>query len=185
MMKLRKSLRSFLGESLLADIFLFGSVMKGKRKPGDIDAVALFREKDYERIESIVYSIKKACDKQGIRPHIEPLTIDRMLSEPVFRSILHEGYSIREGKKVSQLMGIRPAVVFSYSLEGKTPSEKVRFSYALYGRKPGEGFAKQMGGEEMGRGALLVPVEKSEQAKEFFGTWSVKFRERRIWTLES
>lgn len=182
MRKLKRELRSFLAkESLLVDIFLFGSALKGKRRPGDIDAVALFREKDFERIENIVYSIKKYCEKQGIKLHIEPLVVDKMFSEPVYKSILHEGFSVRNGKRVSELMGVKPFVIFSYSLEGKTPSEKVRFSYALYGRQKGEGFAKEIGGEEMGRGVILIPVEKSDAVKEFFGTWSVKFRERRVW----
>lgn len=177
-------MKSFLGERLLVDIFLFGSSLKGKRRPGDIDAIALFREKDYERIENILYGIKKSAEREKIKLHIEPLIVDRMLSEPVYLSILHEGFSIRYGKKVSHLMGLKAAVIFSYSLEGKTSSEKVRFSYALYGRKPGEGFAKAIGAEDVGRGALMVPVSKAEAAKEFFGVWSVKFRERRVWILE-
>jgi predicted nucleotidyltransferase len=184
MKRLGRRLRSFLDEKLLVDIFLFGSALKGKRKPGDIDVIALFREKDFERIEDIIYSIKKSCESEGIRLHIEPLTVDGMLSEPVYASILHEGFSIRHGRNVSQLMGLISATLFSYSLEGKTSSEKVRFSYALYGRKAGEGFAKTIGAEEVGRGALMVPIGKAEAAKEFFETWSVKFSERRIWLLE-
>ena len=113
--------------------------------------------------------------------HIEPLTVDRMLSEPVYRSILHEGFSIKYGKFISETLGVKSAVLFSYRLEGKNSSEKVRFSYALYGRKSGEGFAKQIGAEEIGKGAILVPSEKSDTLREFFNSWSVKTRERRIW----
>jgi hypothetical protein len=99
-------------------------------------------------------------------------------------SILHEGFSVRHGKGISGMMGTKPCMLFLYGLEGKSASDKVRFSYALYGRKKGEGFSSTMGGEEIGKGALLVPAGKSEAAKEFFYTWAVNAQERRVWVLE-
>lgn len=68
-------------------------------------------------------------------------------------------------------------------LSNKSASEKVRFSYALYGRKKGEGLLKSLKGPEVGKGAVLIPIIKQEEARTFFNQWDVEFKEKRIAVL--
>ena len=56
----------------------------------------------------------------------------------------------------------------------------MRFSYALYGRKKGKGFLRKIGGKEVGKGSIFVPVAKQELASDFFKQWNVSFNEQRI-----
>lgn len=181
MKKLKKSLSGFLKkEKIIADIFLFGSALKSKEAPNDIDIIVLFREKDYEKIEQIIYAMKKINEKLDI----EPIVVDNMHQEPVYLSILHEGFSIRHMKPISQMMGLRAFIMVSYSLKDKTPSDKVRFAYALYGRKKGEGLLDKMNGRDAGKGSVLIPIEFQATARSFFAQWGVAAAEKRIFVKD-
>ena len=181
MKKLKLSLKSFLKkEKFLVDIFLFGSALKGKEKPKDIDLIALVREKNYEKTEDILYKIKKIGDELGLELHIEPIIIDELHSQKVYVSLLHEGFSIRNNKSLNELLNLKSFILITYRLADKSPSDKVRFSYALYGRKKGEGTLNSLNGKELGRGAILVPIDKHEIIRGFFKQWDVKSEEERI-----
>ena len=184
MKKLRLNLKNFLKkEKFLVDIFLFGSALKGKEKPKDIDLIALVREKNYEKIEDILYQIKKLGDRLNIKLHIEPIVIDDIYTQKVYVSLLHEGFSIKHNKFLNELIGFKSLMLITYNLTNKSSSDKVRFSYALYGRKKGEGLLKSLKGKEVGKGAILVPVDKQEIIREFFKQWDVHIKEERVVTF--
>lgn len=183
MKKLKLSLKNLLNkEDFLTDIFIFGSSLKSKNKPKDIDLIALFRDKDYGRIEDILYKIKKTCEPLNL--HIEPIIIDNIHKEPVYKSILHEGFSIRNMQFLHDMLNFKALLLITYNLRDKKASDKVRFSYALYGRKKGEGILKSLNGKENGKGSILVPIGKQEIIKDFFAGWNVKFKEQRISIFE-
>lgn len=184
MKKLKKSLKSLLKkEKFLVDIFIFGSVLKSKYQPRDVDLIILFREKNYKKIEEIIYQIKKIGDKLKINLHSEPLIIDDIYNEKVYLSLLHEGYSIRNMKFISNMLNFKPYLLITYNLKDKKSSDKVRFSYALYGRKKGEGLLKTLSGKELGKGSILVPIDKESLIKEFFKQWNVKIKSERMITF--
>lgn len=183
--KLKTSLKSLLKkENFLVDIFLFGSALKSKEKPGDVDVIALFRGKDFERVEDVLYSIKKIGDALSIKLHIEPIVIDSLFRENVFASVIHEGFSIREMKFIRDMLNFKSYMLFTYNLESKKPSDKVRFSYALYGRKKGEGLLKVLNGEVIGKSSMLVPTEKQEIMRDFLKGWKIDYKEQRVSIFE-
>lgn len=185
MKKLEKNLKSLLEkEKFLVDIFLFGSALRSKEKPRDIDIIALVRGKEYDKTEDIIYSIKKIGDNLGMNMHIEPLIVDSLHKENIYQSILHEGFSIRNMSYIRELIRFKSYSMFSYSLKNKKNSEKVRFSYALYGRRKSKGLLKDIKGEEVGKAAVLAPIEKQEILKDFFKKWDVKFEERKVFIFE-
>lgn len=58
MKKLEENLRKLLKkEKLLVDIILFGSALKSKEKPRDIDMCVILRAKNAEKTEDILYKI--------------------------------------------------------------------------------------------------------------------------------
>lgn len=171
-------------ENFLVDIFIFGSVLKSKENPRDIDILLLFRFKDYKKIEDISYEIVKIGKKINLNLHVEPIIIDDLHKEKVYSSILHEGFSIRNNKFISELLGFEAYSLITYSLKDKTASDKVKFSYALYGRKKGAGFLASVKGKEIGRGAIIVPVSKEELVREFFGQWKAPFNAQRLMIIQ-
>lgn len=168
----------------MVDIFLFGSVLKSKEKPRDVDIIALFRCKDLKKMEDVLYCLKKIGDELKIDLHAEPIVVDNIFREKVYASVIHEGFSIKEMKFIRDMMGFRSYMLFTYNLENKKPSDKVRFSYALYGRKKGEGLLKNLKGEIIGKSSILVPVEKQEVMRNFFKNWNIEYKEQRVSIFE-
>jgi len=180
MKRLEEELRKLLKkESFLVDIILFGSAMKSKERPGDIDACAIFREKNYEKIENILYEITNIGKKMQLKLHCEPLVIDNIYKEPLYASLLHEGYSIHNRKALREMLKFESFILLTYSLKDKKPSDKVRFSYALYGRKK-DGILHKIHGKEVGKGTVMVPIDKIEIIRELFRQWNVKCTEQRV-----
>lgn len=167
-------------EKYLVDIFLFGSAFKGKEKPNDVDIIALFRDNNYEKIEEILYQIKKAGEKLKILLHIEPVVVDQLYNQKVYPFLLHEGFSLKNMKFLHDMLGFEPFVLITYNLETKTSSEKVRFSYALYGRKEGDGVLKKLKGRVVGKGSFLIPIKQQATIKSFFEQWNTRYTEQRI-----
>ena len=185
MKKLKISLKNLLKkEKFLVDIFIFGSALKSKEKPNDTDLITLFRDKDYEKIEAILYKIKKIGDGLGINLHTEPIIIDNLHNQDIYVSLLHEGFSIKNNQFLSELLGFKPFLLITYNLKNRKNSDKVRFSYALYGRKKGEGLLNNLNGKALGRGSILVPINKQEIVKEFFKQWGVEYKEQKISIFE-
>lgn len=168
----------------MIDIFLFGSALKSKEIPRDIDILLLFRSKDYKKIEEVSYEIIKLGKKINLNLHAESIIADDLHKEKIYSSVLHEGFSIRNNKFISELLGFEAYSLVTYSLRDRPVSEKVRFSYALYGRKKGTGFLASVEGKEIGKAAIIVPVSKEELAKEFFNQWKISFKMQRIMIIK-
>src|SRR3989344_3542968 len=186
MKKLKVNLKNFLRkENYLVDLILFGSALKGKAKPGDVDLIALFRGSDPEKIEDILYKIRKSGEGLGLDLHVEPIIVDSMFDQKVYPLLLHEGFSIRSSEFIHKKLNLQPLVLITYTLENKKASDKVRFSYALYGRKKGEGLLRSLKGKEVGRGSILIPIDKQGIIRHFFKQWEVKYKEKRIALFQS
>lgn len=180
MKKLKGNLQKLLKkEKYLVDVYIFGSALKGKEEPKDIDLISLFRDKDYKLIEDIDYDIKKIGDKLGLNLHIEPLIVDDIFSNQAHRNIIHEGFSIKNMRSVCSIMNFDSYLIIRYGLRDKKASDKVRFSYALFGRKKGEGVLAELKGKELGKGSILIPIGEEAVITSFFKQWDVSFKKQR------
>lgn len=181
MKKLKASLKSFLRkESYLVDLILFGSALKGKVKPGDVDLIALVRGSDPEKIENILYKLRKNGEELELDLHTEPIIVDYMFDPKVYPLLLHEGFSIRCSEFIHKKLNLQPLVLITYLLESKSASDKVRFSYALYGRNKGEGLLGKISGRTVGKGSILIPISQQEVIRAFFKQWEVEYQEQRV-----
>jgi len=176
MKKLTMLLKKHLKNNV-ADIFIIGSYLKDKLEPRDIDILILFKEKNMREVEEVLYRIKEDI---GIKDtHIEPLFYDSFLLEGISLTILHEGFSIRHNKSVSEILKLRAYSLFSYKLENLSIVEKVRFAQALYGRNK-DGLIYIEKGIVLGQGSFMIPVEKEEIFKELMKEWKIKYDYKRI-----
>lgn len=159
------------------DIYLIGSSFKNKLAPQDIDLIFHFNEKNHSKNSEVLFYAKEKLNLPNI--HIESIYSSSLLTEPIFLTILHEGFSIKYNKKVSDMLGLKSFIQFSYDLKSLDKIKKVRFSQALYGRKK-EGLLYQEKGISLGKGAIQIPVEKEELFKELFDIWGVKYKRKRV-----
>ena len=178
---MKKKLKKYLKNKLIIDIFLIGSSVKNKIEPKDIDIVVLFREENFEKSSEIIYNIKEHLEIENI--HIEPLITDRILSEKIFLPILHEGFSMKHNKNVSELLGVKSFSLFIFSLIGLKNIDKVRFAQTIYGRK-GNGLLMQEGGRSLGKGSFIISINKEHLFREVMVKFKTKFEVKRIFVKD-
>lgn len=176
--KLLEGLGKFLKRKGVEDIFVFGSFVKGKDNPNDIDICLSMPETNAALADEIAAFVKKEA---GLDAHFTLTHFALMLADrELWKSIVHEGFSIRHMEFVAKLMGMEPLVLAEYSPKG-TPSQKQIFSHAMNGTGGRESFLKDIHAKRIGRGVMIVPNEYLEKARSFFDTWKADYNFKRIY----
>lgn len=160
----------------IADIFLFGSAVKGKEFPTDIDLCIIFRNKINEKIIADIGNRLK-----GFNAHISSLVADNFFRKQhsLIKTLLVEGVSILRGKPFIQSFGFLSYVLYSYDLSKLKLSEKVKFVYLLKGRKE-QGIVKKFGGEWIADSCFIVPVQRDSEILAIFKKWAVKYSRKEV-----
>lgn len=183
--QLKKKLTSILEKHLkdnIADIFIIGSSLKNKLVPNDLDLIVLFKERNLKLVEECLFDIKEELD--FIKSvHIEPLFVESMFKESVFFTVLHEGFSIREGKSISEIFKVKAHILFSYNLKNLSKVDKVKFAQALYGRKA-DGLIYREKAISLGQGSFMSLVDREEIFKDFFKEWKVKYNRKKVFVSD-
>ena len=159
----------------LIDIILFGSVGKGKEKPNDIDILILFKKKiNYEIVQILRRSLERKVD---LKVEVTPKTYAQLFQKEFIakEGLLENGFSLIYNVSFAEGLGYISKYLFTYKLEGKSKSERMRFYYALYGRSKGEGVLKRFKAEKYTDTVIICPVAGSEGIKDFFNYWKIKF----------
>jgi len=159
----------------ILDIVLFGSVVKGKENPKDIDILVIYKDK--KNID-LSYELEKEL-KKSYSVEITDKTYKELFSESfkARESILSEGYSLVYNQFLSEGLGYMKFVLFRYELRGFSKSDRMRFYYSLYGRGDQKGMLKEIGAVKFSDTILLCPVENSERMKEYLSGWGINFIE--------
>ncbi len=159
----------------VVDIVLFGSVVKGKEFPRDVDICVIFRSKVDNKIINKISSRLKKADI-----HISSLAIDDFFRKPhsLIKTILLEGKSILTGKRIINNFGFSSAIIYSYDLSNLKQSKKVRFVYLLKGRDGRIGTIKKIGGEWLADSCFIVPLGKDNDISSIFKKWGVEYKKK-------
>lgn len=158
----------------VADVILFGSTMRGKEQPKDVDVLILFSGSVDKEVAHV---FRKKTEQAGILVHVTSLRYEEMF-QPSFlarEGIFADGYSFKARDFLSSTFGFSSFVLFRYSLKGKSESERVRFYYALHGRKGSGGVLRAYGAYKFGDNLLLTPATQAEQFVSFFEAQKLQF----------
>lgn len=175
--QLRKYLESEKKDKAIFDVVMYGSAVKGKLSPADIDIVVIFRQGSLrERLDKIS-EIKRKLVPLGKKVDVKQIILEEMFSTDFFArsGILLEGISVFANKKFSELLGFKPYTLFWYSLTSLSHTQKVTFNYILAGRNS-EGIIKQLGGERLVSGAAKIPIEHSVEFEEVLKLSNVPYK---------
>lgn len=160
----------------ILDILLFGSLLKGKENPNDMDILLIF--KNTVNIDT-EYALRKLFEKKtNISIQIVSKTYPTLF-ETLFvakEGILANGYSLIQKKTLAEAFGFSSQVLFSYQLKGKTKSERMRFYYALYGRGT-KGILDLFHAVKYTDTVILCPSSSQEKIRDFFTSWKIKYKE--------
>ena len=165
---MKNKIKKYAENKQIKDIILFGSVIRNKSNPKDIDILILFNDKINKDLE---YEIKKELNDCYENIAITSKTLINDDSFLARDSIYFEGYSLLRSKYISEEMGYVSFTLFKYQTNVLTNSQKVTFYNALNGRNS-IGLIEQYDCIKLSNNALLVPLENSEFFKEFFEKWT-------------
>lgn len=165
-------------ENEILDIVLFGSSIRGKEKPRDIDLLVIYKTKINSELS---YKIKKEFEVLNVEVDLVSKSYsDLFKSTFVAReSFLSEGFSLIQTKFIADGFGYKPMVLFRYDLKSFNKSQRMRFYYSLYGRNS-EGMLKQLKSYKFSERIIIAPVEESERVKEYLNSWNIKYLEMPI-----
>jgi len=170
--------KSFLKNKEIEDILVFGSFVKGKEEARDIDLCFVFSSYNDELIKKAY----EKFEKNNINTHITKTKFSNLLEDPgLWNTLIHEGFSIKNGKNLSVILNLNPYFLFEYNLKSLDKIKKQIFSHALYGTGGRENFLKGINGLKLGRNVIIIPLEKSEKMRAFLETWNIVYKVRRIW----
>lgn len=174
---MKKSLKKLLKSygKQVSDIILFGSAAREEDSYADIDIAAIFPEQDIKTIEQVRGKICNLSEKI----HFNWLTLDSMLESSLLPTLIEEGFSLKKGKYIHEILGYTPMVLFSYGIAHLNASKKTLFSYALHGQKGKTGILKLLTGTEFGRSAVMIPVKHAREFKDFLEQWEANYQAKR------
>ena len=174
--KFKEKCKILLKNKKIEDVIIFGSAIKGKEEPKDVDICLIGEEISSNLIEETEKKLKESIDVHITKSKYRNLLEDVVL----WKTLLHEGFSIKKQKYLAELFEMRSFFMFTYSLQSLTITKKQIFSHALTGTKINEGIVKLCKGEKIGRNAVLVPEEKAEEMRAFLETWNVMYNIKRV-----
>lgn len=180
--ELGKRLESEQSDKRIFDIVIYGSSMKGKAMPNDIDIVVIFLSGTLrERLEKMHQIKEKIKGLPDIKLDMKQILLQELFSAAFMarKGILFEGYSSFNRKLFAETLGFKPYALFYYSLKGLSHTQKVKFNYALAGRNS-RGIIEIMEGKRLARGAVKIPPGYSSDFEYFLKSYNVNFRKENI-----
>ncbi len=158
------------------DLIIFGSTVKGKEKPEDLDLLMLFKNK--EDLETS-YLLKKILEPLNLKTNITTKTYDSLLSKTFLakEAFLSEGYSLVHNEFVSKNLGYTSFMMFKYELKKFNQSQRMRFHYSLHGRNKYTGMIKKLNLIKFSDTIILSPVTNTENTREYLKYWKINFQE--------
>jgi predicted nucleotidyltransferase len=178
--ELRKCLKSERKNKNIFDIVVYGSSVKGKNKPRDIDLAVIFRTGQLEERLNQVQKIKrKINDEKNI--DIKAILLEDLFKQEFFAraGIFLEGISLFDGKKFANKIDFNSSVLFVYALKDKTHTEKVKFNYLLKGRNA-KGILEFMQGKHISPGVAEIPYEQSLEFEDILKRQGIKYKKTEI-----
>ncbi|MBN1156655.1 nucleotidyltransferase domain-containing protein [Candidatus Woesearchaeota archaeon] len=174
-LKIRNKLRDYLNEEIV-DIFLFGSFVKGKEEPEDVDSCIVFRNKvDLE----LVNKIKETA---GINLHVSMLTADNFFQKfhSLAQTVLFEGVSIIDDRILADKYNLKAALLYKYDISSMSQSKKTRFVRLLRGKN---NLVQKLDGEFIAPGVFILPVKNDGKIMEFLDFWNIKYTKKKIFLI--
>ena len=170
-------------------VILFGRFARGDYdESSDYDILVVFRDR-----ESMWRNWDRLFEEVGrlrLLIHLIPKSYDELLnSEPTFLReiymhgiILYSRYPFTARLEPTNLKHRRLVI---YSLKGLRQSQKAKLLYRLYGRKGLKrgGLIREIGGEKLGEGCLIIPPDHTNKLLEIFREYNVKFEMLDIYLL--
>ncbi|MDP7080277.1 MAG: nucleotidyltransferase domain-containing protein [Candidatus Undinarchaeales archaeon] len=163
----------------ILDILVYGSTVRGRRAPGDLDVLVVLRDVTSQEYVDIPYRLRKVLEKERGEGQLDVKGVKtEEFLDPNYLArtrVLIEAYSLLHDDFLCKRFGLAPHALFTFDLKGLTRSEKTRFHYAMKGRSGEPGVLDELGGVHLGRGVVLVPINAAGDFCDLLELWNVGY----------
>ncbi len=163
---LRQALKKYKN---IRDCIVFGSLVKAKHLPKDIDIALVMDAKETAIIGEIKEQIKNA--------DIEIITPEEIYQSRLGLTLITEGFSIKNNKFLRELLQIKPMKIYTYQIKHLPQIQKVLFGRGL------NHAIKETKGIKIGAGSIMIPIETTGNFEEFLDTWGLKYKTKEYLVL--
>ncbi len=165
--RIKSKLKEFLEDKEVIDVIIFGSFVKGKAEPADID-VLIITEKYF----------KKEIGKF----HLNFMNLRELfLKFPLMmNTLLREGYSLKHNKNLSEYFRFQNKIIFSYSLKNLNASKKVKVVNILRGIGKRKGLVEESRGEWLANQVFIINPEHNNIFEKLLLNFKVKFTRKSV-----
>lgn len=163
MQSVKNKLKKYLENEDALDIIVFGSAVKGKAAPKDVD-IAIITRKGYK------------IDIPGF--HASVLKPEDFVINPpsIIHTLFREGYSLKNNKPFSEVHRFTSKVLYIYELANLKPAVRVKIVNILRGRINEKGLVKENSGDWLAKQVFIIPVWNDNIIEKFFLNFKVKFK---------
>jgi|SRR3989344_97293 len=178
--ELRKCLKN-KNDKTIFDILVYGSSVKGKDKPNDLDILVIFRRGNLKERLLKIQEIKNDFKSINKKIDIKGILLEELFDANFFgrSGVFIEGISLIDEKKFSEKINFSGFSLFVYSLKEKSHTEKVKFNYILSGRNS-KGIIELFNGLHIAPGVIQIPIVKSLEFEEILKKNNVVFEKKNI-----
>jgi len=179
---IKKDIKKWINKKKIIDVILFGSIIRGKEKPRDIDLCIIINEKDESKSLDLINSLSRITDKnKRFKFQINLLTEKQFINgNTLTNTLIKEGFSIKKGKKLAEIWEFESKSLFIYSLKKFSNTKRVKFHYVLKGRYGQKGILGELKGEFLGTGSIIITSENEDKLKEVFDKWDVDYKVKNV-----
>lgn len=173
--------KKFAKEQGIIDIVLYGSFIKSKEEPNDIDLILIFLSKKLNERLEIAQKFKQQIKNKIKNSDVKTANLIEIFDKNFLarQGILVEGYSLLDNIPLAEKMGFGGYSLFTYNLKNLDHNQKTKFTYSLIGRKK-PGILKLVEARVLGKGAVAIPIQKSAIFDDFLKEWKINYKERKI-----
>ncbi len=176
-----KKITTWIKKNKVIDVILFGSYVRSKSKPRDIDLCIIIKDEDEKKTLDLVDSLAQITKNPLIKFQINILSSSAFIKgDTLAKTLINEGQSISKKIKLSEILGFKANSLFVYTLKHFSSSKRVKFHYLLKGRYGAKGILKEVSGNFLGTGSIIIPIEKEDLLKEIFDKWDVEYKVQRM-----
>ncbi|MEM3608044.1 MAG: nucleotidyltransferase domain-containing protein [Candidatus Bathyarchaeia archaeon] len=167
-------------------IILFGSYSRGDFDEGsDVDLLIVFKDKKtLAENQELIY---EATSRSDLFIQAVTLTLDELRNSPLLETLRREGKTYHSEAELSKLLAAthKPYALLTYTTRKLTAKQRVIFSQKLEGRRDGKylypGLLQRVGGQKIGRGVVMIPIEKQKEVVEYLEAMKVDYMIRYVW----
>ena len=171
-LELKKSLKKLLTKyKEIKDFIIFGSLVKGKYNPKDVDIALIVDKKEISIVGEIKDELKiKNLDIELIKP-------EEIYQTRLGLTLITEGFSIKNNKFLREKLSLSPMKIYTYEIKKLTQTKKVLFGRGL------NQIIKEVKAIKLGAGSIMIPIGQSSNFEDFLDSWDLKYKTKEYLVL--